>query len=153
MTKNKEQILKLEKQILFGEKANRLLNKITIGLVSLVYILFIFSGADRIISNFEAKNAIINTPLLKEQKSDNGFKVALPSLNWRFLKKETSSKIFGNLVENADIALVDKTMKVWGFFIAEDLTDIEDQLSLDFMAQNLKKELIADYEIIIEEKK
>lgn len=98
------------------------------------------------------KNIIQGSPLLTEQKSNKGFKIKLPSYNWRFLKKEDASKVIGKLAKNYDIVVSDISGKVCGLFIGEDLTNIKDQLNLDQIAQYLKKEVMPNYKIINERK-
>jgi S1-C subfamily serine protease len=133
-------------------KNRRITNKIKIGLFSVIYIIFIYSVIGLIISNLEYRRAILNTPILSEQKSNKGFKITLPSAKWRFLKKETSSKFLKKFAENTDIVISDISGKVYGFFISEDLTKIKEQLTIDQIEQYLKKEVMANYKIVNETK-
>jgi len=63
--------------------------------------------------------------VIMEQESREGFKVTLPSGNWRFLSPVDAIKIMGGSVTDTSISIADISGEIFGIFLGEDLAGVE----------------------------
>jgi len=100
----------------------------------------------------ETQNIIENISFIKEQSSKEGFKVILPSDNWRFLKKHDIPKILGEDIQDVSIVITDLKGEVYGTFGGSEISlqgvkqDTIDEI-LDSFIKESEKELTPGYEV------
>ena len=133
--------------LLFGKGSKKKAIIVTSSYIFLILFLIGVFSRGMVIQN-KTENIIKQSSLLKEQKSDTGFKVMLPSENWRFLKKEDSLEILGEYVKDANICIVDISGNVYGVFSGEDITGLE--IDMSEVLEYAKKEVVQEFKIVNE---
>lgn len=105
------------------------------------------------ITKQQANQIIQNAPLITEQSCEKGFKISLPSNNWRFIRKEDGQKLVGKIGKNVDILITDSSGQLCGLFIGESLKNIDkSKVNMQQLIDDFKKGIGSSYEVFNEYK-
>ncbi|MFC1825994.1 S1C family serine protease [Thermodesulfobacteriota bacterium] len=123
-------------------------------IVSLFYsiLIIIIAGMNIRYKHEETRinNIIKSSTIAKEKKSEEGYKIILPSNHWRFLDREKGLELIGDFGSDADIFLTDLSGKVNAVFFGDNLDDFGEEVNLNLVAQKIKKDYMEGNTIIRE---
>lgn len=125
--------------VLFKNKKN-IFNKIKIGVVSSVGIIFIFATINIIVSHIQYKKEFQSLPFLSEYVCDKGYKIKIPSNKWKIVKEEQAAKFFGEEFKAWDTKLVADNGKIIGMILASPMNS---EVTNNEMKEAMKKEILS----------
>ncbi len=128
-------------------------SKLKVGTIGVIYgvcfiCLVVFIGYKHNQIN-SYKTIIDKAPLLKEQMSNKGFKVLIPSNNWKFIEKDQALKFFREFAKSGDMFVIDSKGDLGVIFIGENIAKL-DALSIKAIEKYFKESFFQNIEIINE---
>ncbi len=114
--------------------------KLKIGIVSPIYVIFIFSTLNILFSQVQYKKEFQSLPFLSEYVCNKGYKIKIPSNKWKIVKDEQAVKYLGAELKSWDIKLGAGNGKIVGLFLA---SPFNSGVTNNEMKETMKKEILS----------